>query len=261
MTRNRKTVAEADRMNQSNRFFAVTMTLVVLGALGTLTLDWLLRAETLPLESVSFSGPFKKVSRAQLERILLPHIEGNYLMLDLTSAQNAIERAPWIYRASIRRDWPNGIHIQYSEQTIAAHWKETDWLNKQGEIVKLGDQFPEGSTLPHLSGPEGYGPAVLKQYRQLSESFSAVGLRVVGLSYTSRRSWRIDIDHGMQILMGREDSEKTIQRFVQVYSRLLASKVKQIKRVDLRYTNGFAVEWLDQKTLSHQLPDAESKQS
>lgn len=261
MSVKRQTEAGSEPMNQSSRFLAATMSVVVVVALGALTLDWLLRSDTLPVKSVSFAGPFQQVSRTRLEKVLLPHINGNFLMLDLVAAQKAVEGLPWIHRATVQRRWPSGIHIQFDEQTLVARWGESAWLNEEGDVVELHGTVPDTEALPRLSGPQGYGPTVLNQYRQLGKPLSGLGLQITGLSYTSRRSWHIDLGKGLQIVMGREDDEKAMQRFVQVYPKLLAPRINQIQRVDLRYTNGFAVQWLNRHALSNPQPDEDSKRS
>jgi cell division septal protein FtsQ len=49
--------------------------------------------------------------------------------------------------------------------------------------------------------------------------------------------------NGIEINLGREDFTERLQRFVDIYPRILASQSDKIAVVDLRYTNGFAVRW------------------
>jgi cell division protein FtsQ len=47
----------------------------------------------------------------------------------------------------------------------------------------------------------------------------------------------------VKVLLGREWVESRLARFTQTYTRVLANRIGEIKRIDLRYPNGFAVAW------------------
>jgi cell division protein FtsQ len=43
--------------------------------------------------------------------------------------------------------------------------------------------------------------------------------------------------------LGNKDQEQRLARFKVAYNQALGTNAKLIRRVDLRYTNGLAVEW------------------
>jgi cell division protein FtsQ len=45
-------------------------------------------------------------------------------------------------------------------------------------------------------------------------------------------------------MIGRADPEPRLRRLVRVLPQLLAGEARGFERIDLRYTNGFAVRWL-----------------
>jgi cell division protein FtsQ len=47
----------------------------------------------------------------------------------------------------------------------------------------------------------------------------------------------------MTVKIGREYQEKRLRRFMVGYDHSLKNVVNDVKTVDLRYTNGFAVKW------------------
>ena len=53
---------------------------------------------------------------------------------DLDAIQRAVEALPWVDHARVQRHWPNGLHVQVSEQTAAARWGESGLLNTRGEL-------------------------------------------------------------------------------------------------------------------------------
>jgi len=76
-------------------------------------------------------------------------------------------------------------------------------------------------------------------------------MKIDELRLSPRRAWRIHLDNGMQLALGRVQTDARLARFVSLYPRLFgrppagdgrtaaASPVPLM--VDLRYTDGFAV--------------------
>ena len=69
------------------------------------------------------------------------------------------------------------------------------------------------------------------------------GLATSELTEDEGGSWRIKIKDGPEVMIGSEDQERRMQRFRVGFQQELAKKLGNVRRVDLRYTNGFAVEW------------------
>jgi cell division protein FtsQ len=215
--------------------------------------DMVLRAESLPVRQVRFEGAFQRVTQQQIETAVRQSLQGNFLLLDLGAVKKAVEDLPWVYRASVRRQWPQDVYIRFVEQRLVARWGDAAWLNHAGEVVRVELQNPVAS-LPRLNGPDDSGAQVLRHYEEFNRILNTAGLKITHLSLTPRRSWHIRLRHlqgnassvnETLLLIDREQPEEKIQRFVGVYSRTLARQGGAIKRIDLRYTNGFAVEWAD----------------
>ncbi len=234
------------------------------GALVTLTLavlalDYLLRADTFPVKSVSMEGEFTHASRDLLAEAVAEAASGNFFALDLDALRRAAEAVPWVHRAAVRRRWPDGVHIAIREQQLAARWKDSAWVNIEGELADLhGQEGPAG--LPSLDGPDGTQGEVLAQYRRLSEVLAPLGRQIVRLRLTPRHTWQIALNeppagpnpaggrmpgaaHPLHLVLGREPPLEKVARFARHYPTF-AAQAGRIRQVDLRYTNGFAVEWL-----------------
>jgi cell division protein FtsQ len=218
---------------------------VVLAAV--LGLDYVLRATTFPVRSVSFEGEFKHVDQQQLADALVKLVSGNIFLLDLDAIKARAEGVPWVHQASVRRRWPDGVHIRFTEQVLVARWGARAWVNADGEAVDLQGR-PGVDGLPQLDGPPGMQYGVLEHYRGLSSILAPAGLRVVELRLSARRTWEILLDNGVALVVGKEEPEAKVARFARLYPTALAARSEQIKQVDLRYSNGFAVEWLSGDT-------------
>jgi cell division protein FtsQ len=84
---------------------------------------------------------------------------------------------------------------------------------------------------------------VLEHYRKLNEILAPAQLHVAALTLTDRHSWNIVLHNGLVLTLGREAPEPKVERFARIYPGTLSAQAARAKRVDLRYTNGFSVEW------------------
>ena len=210
--------------------------------LALLAADTVLRPESFAVRSLSFEGEFRQVDQQALTTAVMDSVRGNFFLLDLDAIRERARTVPWVHEVTVRRHWPDGVHIRFSEQQLVARWGKSGWVNAQGEYVNLqGREGPAG--LPLLIGPEGLQARVLEHYRKLNEILAPVQLQVAALTLTDRHSWNIVLHNGLALTLGREEPEMKVERFARVYPRALAAQVARAKRVDLRYTNGFSVEW------------------
>jgi len=242
-------VAGAESNKTGLRWFMLLILICVL----VFAVDFTLRTENLPVRQVRFEGVFHHVTRDQIEAAVRDAVRGNFLLLDLEAIKHAVEALPWVYRASVRRHWPQDVYIQFVEQRLVARWGGAAWLNHEGEVVRL-EPTNEIENLPRLDGPAGTGSQVLQRYEVFNRLLKPAGLHITQLSLTPRHSWRLRVrgmqgetglEGGMVLLIDRVEPEHKVQRFVRAYGKTLASQGSAVRRVDLRYTNGFAVEWVN----------------
>lgn len=212
---------------------------------AALALDWLLRPDRFVIRHIHFEGPFQHVSREQLVQSVKDRAHGNFFAIDLDAVKAGVESLPWVYRASVRRQWPGALYIRFSEQRLVARWGAHDWINEAGELVRNIRADDAGPDVAQLAGPDGTHRQVLAGYRRFAALLAPLGQRPVELALGSRRTWRLRLDGDVLLLLGREHAEARLARFVQAYNHGLAQREDRIARVDLRYTNGFSVQWND----------------
>lgn len=241
-----------------SRALGITTLVVMLLSSGLLMLDWVLRPGTWPVHQVSFRGEFQHVTRTELEQAILSHVHQNYLALDMQAMRRAVEALPWVHQATVRRRWPAGLEVSFAEQQLAGRWNERDWLNRQGEVVRVRLTDEAGpAPVPELSGPDGSNARVYAQYRQLLPLLKQYGLDITSLSLSERHSWVMTSSSGIKLMLGRTGIDSRLKRFLRVYQQSLQGSGRAIARADLRYTNGFAVQWAAQAVSSKQ-PDSDT---
>lgn len=214
------------------------LVILAIAIVSLVLLDWLLRSDTYKVDQLQFEGTFTHVTEAQLEKIILPLVQGNYLTLNLDQIRTSVEALPWVKKAWVRRSWPNGVHIRFVEEHPVAFWGDQSSLGEDGEVVPAIESSP-ATSLPHLSGPDGTAKTVLATYGQFESIVETMGERISELQLSSRRTWRITLTSGVEIVVDQDQSEMKLKRLASVY-RWLGGRPK---RLDLRYTNGFAADW------------------
>jgi len=128
-------------------------------------------------------------------------------------------------------------------------------LTRDGHVFKPHDgEVPDH--LPVLHGPAGRTRHLLGRYRRLSETLASANLAARALVEDQRRAWHLLLDTGVSVEVGRGDPRARVARFARVYPEVLAPRAEQIKRIDLRYTNGLAVAWKRADDAGGTQPDA-----
>jgi cell division protein FtsQ len=216
--------------------------LVFMGATLALGVQWLQDPYRFPLRMVKITSKPHHLEKDELQQALAPYVRGGFFTVDVTGIHDAVEALPWVYRATVRRDWPDRLIVSFVEQEPVAHWGKDALLNRHGEIF-VPRKLPDKLALPFLSGPEGHERTVLEQYRRCNRTLSPLGLHIARIELNERRAWRIGLDNAVQLELGRVDTALRLQRFVRTFPEVFAGHLDALKSVDLRYSNGFSVYW------------------
>lgn len=202
----------------------------------------LLDPANLPVRTVRIESPLKQVTQQQLREVIGRHVESGFLRLDVDRIRGELEALPWVNRASVRRGWPDVLAVRIKEQVAMARWGNGGLVNPEGELFKPEREMA-WANLPLLRGPQKTEKMMVKEYRQMQEMLTPLGLQVSHLTMNERRAWSLRLANGLQLGLGRNDIHLRLLRFVRVYAEVLKPRLEAIDSVDLRYTNGFAVRW------------------
>lgn len=196
----------------------------------------------LPIKNVQVQGPFTHVNAQAVRDAVAPYLSGNFLTVDVRSVQQVVQILPWVRHAEVRRTWPDAVHITVTEQVAVANWGEDALVNDAGEVFKPPRAgYPAG--LPSLRGPEGSGNTVVTAFQDMSAMLAPLKLHLTRVTLDERRAWSLDLDNGIHVVLGRGDGYGRLLKFIRFYRRALHDQEAAVERVDLRYSNGFAVSW------------------
>lgn len=197
-----------------------------------------------PVRKLVVEGTFQRVTPIQVEAAVAGALDHGFLTLDLGDLRARVQALDWVDRANVGRRWPDTLIVRVTEHQAAARWGATGLLNVRGELFTEHSQhaFPE---LPSLAGPPGSERDVARRYLAVRGKLMEAHLKLESLSMDERGAWRLVLDGGREIRLGRRDIDERLYRFFDVVAPALAAEFTRVEYVDLRYTNGFAVGWRD----------------
>jgi cell division protein FtsQ len=200
--------------------------------------------QVLPLKVVRIDGQLRYLQRADQEQAVAGAVQGNFFTLDVGRVRAAARRLPWVDEVSVRRIWPDTLHMRVREQIPLALWGEDRLVNRRGEVFQPAlKEIPQG--LPRLDGPLVHAPRVVEQYQEMSGQVVGLALKIERLELDARQAWMVKFRRGLKLQLGSSDMERRLSRFIRIYPRLTKVSERRLKSIDLRYTNGLAVEWED----------------
>ncbi|MEH6580418.1 MAG: cell division protein FtsQ/DivIB [Halioglobus sp.] len=235
----RKTAVE----KKQPRSFAWVNRLLILLGVGVVLMALVKAAVVLhaiPVERIVVMGKLENTQTVALQDMVQPALVGGFLSADLQRIQAQLESLPWVYEASVRRQWPSALEIHVVEQLPIARWGEDGFLNHEGEVFH-STRATDPNSLPMLTGPLGSEQRLIAKYQVISEMLHPEGLTVDALAVDDRGQLRTTLVGGIAIDLGDEKLIERLERFVSLYRVGLVQRKADIRRVDMRYASGIAV--------------------
>lgn len=243
---------ERARSGRSNgaRLFGIVFLLLVMGIMvagGLVVLKWMNDASRLPLSKLVVTGEIHYTTHDDIRQAILSlGAPGTFMSQNVDIIQQQIERLPWIKQVSVRKQWPDELKINLVEFVPVARWNDSHMVDADGVSFSVPASHIGKETLPMLYGPEGSEKEVLAGYHTMSDVLRASKFTLKVASMTARRSWQLVTSDDVRIELGRSDTMKRLNRFIELYPELQQqgqSQNQRISYVDLRYDSGAAVGW------------------
>ena len=215
----------------------------------SLAYDELQKIDVLPIEKVEIEGEFEYLMPEDLKRYALPKVQGGFFSVQLGVIRDALLELPWVEDVSIHRQWPQALRIRVMEKRPVAFWGDRGYVSSKGELFEP-EVIDKELAFPLLVGMDGQHSVMLRELGRMQLLIAELNMNVVKIKQDARRSWVLVLSSGFELRLGRNDVHERLQRFVDVYSQYLKKQENNIKHIDMRYTNGFAVAFKDQVTRS-----------
>ena len=231
-------------MNALLRIVAWTLAVALVALPVVALLNGWVASERWPLRTLRVQGSLHNVDEKQLRATVLPFAKRGFFAVDLESAQTAVAKLPWVERAEVRKHWPDVLEVRVIEHRPFARWGADRLLSEHGRLFSMqGIRVP--AKLPELAGPDARVADVVALYNESRALFASTGRDVRALKLDPRGSWSLVLSDGAEVIVGRSDARPRLSRFARLLPQLTAQPRQLLRRADLRYTNGFALQWMD----------------
>ncbi len=210
---------------------------------GTASLVWLAWSamQTMPIRYVRIEGELHHLRLPEIRKVLVPLL-ANYWGVDLELVTQAVQALPWVDRVRVERHWPDTLVLRIWEQTPYLRWGKKALMNPRGDRF-VPPEIKEYDRLPLLSGPEGYQTRLFQAYEQMMAELKPLGLRILRLEVDQRRSWRVVLSDGLEMVLGRKAPLMAFQTVAGSLQQLGEGRLQKVRRLDARYEHGFSVLW------------------
>lgn len=198
-----------------------------------------------PIKHVDIESEFIHLSDHQLQTIVAEYVTGTFLDVDIVGLKARLEKNPWVDRVSVSRQWPEKLVVRVTEQQPIARWGTDAFLNLRGDIIRV-ESTPLLQHLPKLSGDDRYAVDVMRQYLRAGKLLGQHDLELMAVELDATLAWTLTLSGGTTIVLGREQLLERLQAVIAAKNTVLADHFDQVKNLDMRYHNGFAVGWKEE---------------
>ena len=195
-----------------------------------------------PVAVIEIEGANRFVTSEAVRRVVEPIKGRSIWSVDIEALRERLLDDRWLTGVRIERQWPDRLVVRLATHRPIAAWNEGQLLSDAGAVFQPQSR-PAGLELPALAGPSGSQWSVWERYTSLKPVLAEVGMTLSGVSMSARGALSLSLASGAVIHAGREALEARLQRLLDVYPDTLAGRMDAVERIDLRYSNGFAVAW------------------
>ncbi len=221
-----------------------------------------LKSLSVPIKYVRIEGVFQYLSKQEVQMALQSLVKAGFFDVDMQEIYSVIAAMPWVDTVTVKRIWPDTIDIKVHEKKPYARWGEKSLITEEGVIFtpRNLDQF---ESVARVSGPETQQVKVLEIMKGVKTALADQSMTLAEFSVNDRGAWKMKLVTGLEILLGRNEQLKKLQRFLKTLTVLKQEQIEQIAIVDLRYPNGYAVSWkdgvaeFDWKAIANPIPNNE----
>lgn len=232
---------------------AAMLVAVLLAVAGGYGWRALLQSPRFAVKEIVIDGDVTRNNVATIRANTLPRLKGNFFSIRLDAAREVFEGVPWVRHAVVRRVWPDRLAVTLEEHRPAAFWRGSDGVEKlvndHGEVfdANLGD-IDEDTPMPTLAGPDGSSAQLLEMATRLAPIVKPLEAAIERLELSGRGSWRLVLDSGAEIEIGRgsdEDVAARVERFVRTVPQTTHRFEREFVHADLRHRDGYALRLKD----------------
>jgi cell division protein FtsQ len=216
--------------------------LLFFGFLTWKLVQWVQDQQSAPISQVKLFGNFQHLDAPALQQRLQHEYVGNFFRINVDQVQQFLHQQYWVYQVAVRKQWPDTLVVVVTEQQPVAVWNAKQLLNNKGQVFSAPLEQLR-TELPIIHGPDGTAEEALSMFRNMQQLLQLHDFSVNQVWLTERFAWRLELTDGLLLQVGREETLKRLQRFVELYPTMQQHNAAGMAEVDLRYDTGIAVRY------------------
>jgi cell division protein FtsQ len=224
------------------KFFVASFVLALLGGAGYSLASIVGNVIQKPIAHITVNGDLKFVKNEAIYLLMEDAIKKSFVGENLQGMRKKVLENPWVDNVFLQRQWPDTLIVDVVEQQPIARWGDKGFVNFRGELV-LTEENQRLNHLPVLNGSDHETALIMKQYQILSQFLTQHEKNISQLEKDALGIWRLHLNNGWELVIGRSDLSEKIQRFLKILSTKNIPEQESIQVVDMRYENGIAVKW------------------
>lgn len=221
------------------------------------------------IQQVHIDGPLNFVSDQTVQTAVMPYVNHGFFNISVDSVVKDLQVLPGVASVSVRRVFPDKVWIHIQEVTpVAFNGPEEESLVDQQGNIFTPELFNHTSGLPIFVGPIDQMKAMVDFYKKIKNPMQTAGLQIKEINLDALGQWEVLTLNGLEIDCGQQDALSRLTDFLTAYPSVLAqhkaemqmqvktkkkyhshrgvdtaSDLALLKKADLRYDNGFALQW------------------
>lgn len=245
---NQKREMQLQRLQKLARgLLLATATLLTFATVGLLAADQLYRPDTFVISQLKIRGAFNRITTEQVREALVEEDLGNFFSVDLLAIKSVVEALPWVYRANVRREWPNTLELYVEEHKPVMRWGKDKWVSSVGQVIDLDDDIELGNAIV-LNGRDADASRMLQAAFNWKQQLAKRALELKSVSLSSSQAWSLGVVYAPQqaqfeIQLGRDDIANRLARFEFLFDQKFRDGTRRLTHVDARYPDGLAVKF------------------
>ena len=215
---------------------AVRLALLVAAVLALVAGARLLSERWLTLSGAELRAAGVDAQTVERARKMLRELAGaSMLDINVDDLRRRLERLPGTGEAVVRRR-PTRLIAELHPRRPLARWADGGLVGTRGARYAGVSTAP----LPIFSGAAARTAEMAEFYDSARRTLAGRNLAVAQLDLSEGGDWRVVLDNGVAVYLGRERPRARLRRFAAHYPAV-AAMYERIETADLRYGRGFAV--------------------
>lgn len=198
----------------------------------------LLQTANKPVNKLELANTLEHVSQKEIEGQIAPWFPEGFMYIDINAIQKKLEDMVLVAEVKVEKVWPDTLKINITEERPVAVWNGKSMLSEKGDILPVA---LKQLMLPKLNGTDTESKLVMQHFLLFNRWGKRHQLNLLGLHHSSA-GWKLEYEQGLHIWLDNNKAMKGLQQLEHVINQF---QLPQIKRIDLRYEQGFAVTWKD----------------